>query len=128
MSGSRQNLVTASHKQYFRIAYPKGTISNCDFFICLCENQDKRIHYIIPREDMPETGICLIPQAKHHESKYTQFKEAWERLKRSGLVFLSEPYAQLTTPRFRTNIPYSYVTISPCFRYKVYPETIAQVS
>ena len=73
--------LTADHKQYFRIAYPKGTISNCDFFICLCETQEERIHYIIPREDMPETGICLIPQAKLHESKYTKFKEAWHRLK-----------------------------------------------
>jgi len=73
--------LTADHKQYFRIAYPKGTISNCDFFICLCETQEERIHYIIPREDMPKTGICLIPQAKPHESKYTKFKEAWDRLK-----------------------------------------------
>ena len=73
--------LTADHKQYFRIAYPKGTILNCDFFICLCETREERIHYIIPREDMPKTGICLIPQAKLHESKYTKFKEAWDRLK-----------------------------------------------
>jgi hypothetical protein len=71
----------ANHKQYFRIAYPKGTVSSSDFFICLCESQEERVHYIIPQEDMPETGICLIPQAKPHESKYSKFKEAWERLK-----------------------------------------------
>jgi hypothetical protein len=70
-----------THKQYFRIAYPKGTVSNSYFFICLCETQEERIHYIIPGKDMPETGICLIPQAKPHESKYTKFKEAWDRLR-----------------------------------------------
>ena len=73
--------LTAGHKQYFRIAYQRGTISNCDFFICVCENKEERIYYIIPREDMPETGICLIPQAEPHESKYTKFKEAWHLLK-----------------------------------------------
>lgn len=73
--------LTAGNKQYFRIAYQRGTISNCDFFICICENQEERTHYIIPREDMPETGICLIPQAEPHESKYAKFKEAWHWLK-----------------------------------------------
>ncbi len=70
---------TSGNKQYFHIAYPKGTTLNSDFFICLCEDKEERIHYIIPREDMPDTGLCLIPQAKPHESKYTMFKEAWHQ-------------------------------------------------
>ena len=68
-------------RQYFRIAYPKGTTLNCDIFICLCQNREERFHYIIPREHMPKAGICLIPQAKPHKSKYTRFKEAWDILK-----------------------------------------------
>jgi hypothetical protein len=99
--------LSSGNRRYFRINYLRGAIFNSDYCICLCESKDDRVYYIIPREEMPETGICLIPQAEPHESKYTKFKESWERLKRSGLVFLSEPYAQLTTPRFRTNIPYS---------------------
>ncbi len=71
---------TSGNKQYFHIAYPKGTTLNSDFFICLCDDQEERTYYIIPREEMPDTGLCLIPQAKPHESKYAIFKEAWHLL------------------------------------------------
>ena len=69
-------------KKYFRIIYTKGLNLDCDFIICICEDMHLRTHYVIPRDIMPAGGICLIPQANHNESKYTEFKENWKLMKK----------------------------------------------
>jgi len=36
-------------------------------------------YYVIPRNDVPDNGLSLIPRADS-KSKYTRFKEAWRLL------------------------------------------------
>ena len=64
-------------KQCFRIAYEEDYIADCDFVIFICESGEKRIHYIIPKDFIPKSGICLFPEDGRRISKYTKFKEAW---------------------------------------------------
>lgn len=67
-------------KRYFRISCGRGESTDHDFYICLCGTNGKSIHYIIPGMMMPRSGVHLIPQATFEESKYAQFKEAWDLL------------------------------------------------
>jgi AraC-like DNA-binding protein len=67
-------------KRYFRISCGRGRSTDHDFYICLCGTNGKSIHYIIPGMMMPKSGVHLIPQASPEESKYAQFKEAWDLL------------------------------------------------
>jgi len=67
-------------KQYFRINPGKDGDKDCDFFICLCRNNEESTHFIIPRNAMPKSGISLFPEAGPDQSKYAQFKEAWHLL------------------------------------------------
>ena len=64
-------------KQCFRIAYEEDYIADCDFVIFICESGENRIHYIIPKDFIPKSGICLFPEDGRRISKYTKFKEAW---------------------------------------------------
>jgi hypothetical protein len=64
-------------KQCFRIAYDEAYIADCDFVIFICESGDKRIHFIVPKEFIPKSGICLFPEDGRRVSKYSKFKEAW---------------------------------------------------
>ena len=67
-------------KLYFRITYPNGLNSSLDFTICLCRYKNECTYYIVPQDYMPRTGICFLPKAKPHESKYDKFREAWDLL------------------------------------------------
>ena len=66
--------------RYFRITRGIGSNGQCDFFICLCRDNGKSIHYVIPQHVMPRYGVCLSLDAGHGESKYAKFKEAWHLL------------------------------------------------
>jgi AraC-like DNA-binding protein len=67
-------------KRYFRISRGRGRSPDHDFYICLCETNGRPVHYVIPAMIMPRSGVHLIPQASPEESKYAQFKEAWDIL------------------------------------------------
>jgi hypothetical protein len=64
-------------KKCFRIAYEEAYISDCDFIVFICESEEKRIHFIIPKKYIPKSGICLFPEDGRRVSKYSKFKEAW---------------------------------------------------
>ena len=68
-------------KQCFRIAYEEAYIADCDFVIFICKSEEKRIHFIIPKEFIPKSGICLFPEDGRRVSKYSKFKEAWSLLR-----------------------------------------------
>ncbi|MCK5244384.1 MAG: hypothetical protein KAJ90_03855 [Desulfobacterales bacterium] len=65
-------------KRYFRISNKINP--DYDFIICVCKDNEKDIHYVIPQRAMPKCGIYLIPGAGPGESKYTRFREAWDLL------------------------------------------------
>lgn len=69
-------------KRYFRIAYKERSILGLDFIIFLCHYKGESTYYILPKEDLPKTGLCFIPEAEDHESKYQRFKDAWDLLHR----------------------------------------------
>ena len=77
---SKPIFVGRSRNRYFRISHGVRSNGHCDFFICLCRNNGKSIHYVIPRHAMPRYGVCLPPNVTSQESKYTKFKEAWHLL------------------------------------------------
>lgn len=72
--------IFVGRKRYFRISHGARSNGQCDFFICLCRNNGKSIHYVIPRHAMPRYGLCLSLDAGPQESKYAKFKEAWHLL------------------------------------------------
>ncbi len=72
--------VLVGRKLYFRISKGIGPNADHDFFICLCRNNGKSIHYVIPQHVMPKCGVSLLPEAEPGESKYARFKEAWHLL------------------------------------------------
>ncbi|KPK14554.1 MAG: hypothetical protein AMK69_28380 [Nitrospira bacterium SG8_3] len=72
--------VPIGKKQYYRINNSKCTVRDFDFFICLCKSDNEDIHFIIPSEIMPRAILTLLPHAGPDQSKYAQFKEAWNLL------------------------------------------------
>lgn len=72
--------VTIGKKQYYRINNSKCAVRDYDFFICLCKYYSEDIHFIIPSEIMPRSVLTLLPSAGPNQSKYAQFKEAWNLL------------------------------------------------
>ena len=72
--------VIIGKKQYFRINNAKCPNRDLDFFICLCRNKKEDIHFIIPSSEMPQSVVTLLPKAAPDQSKYSQFKEAWDLL------------------------------------------------
>ncbi|MEA3427620.1 MAG: helix-turn-helix transcriptional regulator [Thermodesulfobacteriota bacterium] len=77
--------VTIGKKQYFHITTGTGS-ADIDFIICLCRNNGKTIHYVIPRHVMPKYGVYLSPEAGTGGSKYARFKEAWYLLKHENRI------------------------------------------
>lgn len=73
--------IFVGRNRYFRISHGNRSNGKCDFFICLCRNNGKSIHYVIPRDSMPRYGVCLSLEAGPLESKYAKFREAWYLLK-----------------------------------------------
>lgn len=71
--------VMIGKKEYFHIT-TGASPADIDFIVCLCRNNGKSIHYIIPCHVMPKYGIYLLPEARPAESKYARFKEAWHLL------------------------------------------------
>lgn len=74
--------LTIGKKQYFHITTSDSP--DFDFIICLCINNGKSIHYVIPRHAMPKSGVYLLLKAGPGASKYTRFKEAWHLLTRKN--------------------------------------------
>jgi hypothetical protein len=74
--------VFVGRKRYFRISHGIHPNGHCNFFICLCRNNGKIVHYVIPRHAMPRCGVSLLPEAGPTESKYAKYKEAWHLLTR----------------------------------------------
>ncbi len=70
------------NKLYFLFRNGKRRYDNVDFFICLCKNGKGFIHYIIPANVMPRSGISILHQEEACNGKYSQFKEAWHQLVR----------------------------------------------
>jgi hypothetical protein len=63
---------------YSKISRKKSGREDCDFFICVCQENGNNAHYIIPYDAMPKAGISIpIHPGK---SKYSQFREAWDLL------------------------------------------------
>lgn len=73
--------VLIGKRPYYRINNSKCTVRDFDFFICLCKHHREDVHFIIPSDIMPESVITLLPTAGPDQSKYAQFKEAWNLLK-----------------------------------------------
>ncbi len=69
-------------KLYFLFRNGKRRYDDVDFFICLCKNGKEFIHYIIPANVMPRSGISILHQEEACKGKYSQFKEAWHQLVR----------------------------------------------
>ena len=71
-------------KQYYRINNSKCAVQDFDFFICLCKQYKEDIHFIIPSDIMPRSILTLLPNAGPDQSKYAQFREAWNLLHRKN--------------------------------------------
>ncbi|MFH1349913.1 MAG: hypothetical protein ABII26_03160 [Pseudomonadota bacterium] len=69
--------VMIGRKSYFRINNETWDNNDFDFFICLCKSRGRDTHFIIPANIMPRSIVSLIPDATPDQSKYAQFKEAW---------------------------------------------------
>ncbi len=67
-------------KQYFLFRNGRRLYEDVDFFICLCKNGKEFIHYIIPANVMPKSGISILHQEEACKGKYSQFGEAWYQL------------------------------------------------
>jgi len=76
--------VLIGKKPYYRINNSKCTVRDFDFFICLCKYYKEDIHFIIPSDIMPRSVLTLLPNAGPDQSKYAQFKEAWNLLQRKN--------------------------------------------
>ena len=63
--------------EYFRINIKNCVDTDCDFFICICQDKEKATHFVIPSHAMPRSVISLLPEATQDRSKYARFKEAW---------------------------------------------------
>lgn len=72
-----ENPLTYGAKKRFYISNAKGQYADYDFLIALCKSREDSIHYIIPRDAMPRSGVSLFPESGPDKSKYAQFKEAW---------------------------------------------------
>jgi len=76
--------VLIGKKQYYRINNSKCAVRDFDFFICLCKQYKEDIHFIIPSDIMPRSVLTLLPNAGPDQSKYAQFREAWNLLQRKN--------------------------------------------
>ncbi|MBW1740474.1 MAG: AraC family transcriptional regulator [Deltaproteobacteria bacterium] len=72
--------ILLGRKHYFRISNGIGSNMDYDFVICLCMNNGKSTHYVIPRHAMPRYGVSIPIEAGPLESKYAKFREAWHLL------------------------------------------------
>lgn len=72
-------------KQYFHFNNVGCAVEDCDYFICLCRDNHKNIHYIIPKDAMPKSSLALLNSADPRESKYAKFREAWHLLAGTSL-------------------------------------------
>ncbi len=72
--------VFINNKEYFRFNATNYGEEDFDFFICLCRQPRREIHFIIPSEAMPRCIVSLLPDARPGQSKYAQFREAWHLL------------------------------------------------
>ncbi len=72
--------VTINQRQYFHFNNNGCSCPDCDFFICICMHENKETHYVIPAHAMPKTTLSILHPSSHN-TKYAQYKEAWELLK-----------------------------------------------
>jgi len=71
--------------RFFSISPTKMENNDCDFFICVCQENGSDAHYIIPYDAMPKNGasIPVGPPSLHRKgSKYFQFRESWNFLEK----------------------------------------------
>jgi len=67
-------------REYFQATNLKGAARfDYDFLVVVCMRGKDHAYYIIPRKEVPVSGLSLIPQ-DDSKSKYTRFKEAWRLL------------------------------------------------
>jgi len=85
--------VTLHNNEYFRINTKNCVDTDCDFFICICQDKGKATHFIIPSNDMPNSVISLLPDATPGRSKYARFKEAWHLLANRSQGLENQPPA-----------------------------------
>ncbi len=87
--------VQAGRGKNFSISKNSQKREGCDFFICVCQDKEKRTFYLIPYKFMPRNGASL-PVAdlqptsnrrimvknnfRARDSKYLKFKESWHLL------------------------------------------------
>ncbi len=78
---------------YFSISRTNLERKDCDFFICLCRSVGNDTYYVIPYDAMPKYGANMPVDkhgqgekrsSTHRSSKYSQFKEAWDLITKSG--------------------------------------------
>ena len=84
--------IHVSKNGYFSISRTNLERKDCDFFICVCQSVENDTYYVIPYDAMPKYG-ANIPIDNHSKgkkrpstqrnSKYSQFKEAWDLLAKS---------------------------------------------
>lgn len=77
--------VFINNKEYFRFNATNYGESDFDFFICLCMQARREVHFIIPSEAMPRCIVSLLPDARPGQSKYARFREAWHLLEEAGV-------------------------------------------
>ena len=56
--------------EYFRINIKNCVDTDCDFYICICQDKEKATHFVIPSNAMPSSVISLLPDATQDRSKY----------------------------------------------------------
>lgn len=93
--------VMIGKKRYFRYNNQTWSNEDYDFIICLCKNGKEDIHFIIPSKAMPKSIISLLPEATPRESKYAQFREAWNLLKNKNPKAFQQPPHTSSPPPFR---------------------------
>jgi len=72
--------VVVGKKKYYIFRNGKSIRDIADYCICLCRGQKDDVHFIIPVNIVPLSGVSIPQGAEPDNSKYAQFKEAWHQL------------------------------------------------
>ncbi len=72
--------VMLGRKMYHLFRNGRSVNTEVAFFVCLCINEKKDTHFVIPPSAMPKSGVSILHQAESGQSKYAQFREAWHQL------------------------------------------------
>ncbi len=73
--------VKINGKKYFHFNNMGCTCIDCDFYICICQDEKEEAHYIIPSDEMPKATLSILHPPVTDRTKYAKFREAWHLFK-----------------------------------------------